>query len=126
MLIIAVVLLVCGGIFAIGFGCELGKDNDPSVLSFLLPIGLIITGACLIHEAGNGKPIGGQLERNAVYERLSSAPDNGKYVVVLRKQNGDVVVHLLDKNPPLASNYFKYTGNADNPYQLFLPVPPAK
>ncbi len=60
------------------------------------------------------------LKTNEIYEVASSVPEKGKWAVILRNQDGNLLAYILTQNPP---KVFKKTNDRKNPYQ---PYPPAQ
>ena len=114
LLMVLAFLVVTLSVFAI-------INENPDGL-FGIVLGIIVT--CLSLRAakddGIGKILYGDLEKDAIYVTLSSAPaDNGKYAVICRLQNGELHAYLLDQNPP---KVFKATGGKLRPFQQFPEV----
>ena len=115
---IIVVLLVAGLILAIWFGSCTDSGAGILVVAAAALIGL---GALVAYEHGTGELSIYRLEHNAIYETVSSTPDNGKYAVILREQDGSLSAYLMDQNPP---KMFKVTGVDAKTFEPFPPVSP--
>ena len=123
MIISGIVIVVIGVILLEIFGSILlQKDTSPFVLFAFAGFFMIATGFIVIYGEGKeGILLGtGRLKENAIYETVSSVPEKGKWVVVLRNQDGDLFAHLLDQNPP---KVFKKTNDPKNPYQSYPSAP---
>mgnify|MGYP001607576805 CR=1 FL=1 len=120
--LIIVVLLVVGFVFAILLGIAMKNSDDSGALLclFFSPI-FIGMGAVITYGHGTGELSIYRLEHNAIYETVSSTPDNGKYAVILREQDGSLSAYLMDQNPP---KMFKVTGVDAKTFEPFPPVSP--
>jgi len=85
--------------------------------------GFMVAALLTAYSSGSGELREGSLKPDAIYEVLSSAPDKGKYAVILREQDGHLVAHLLKNNPPKMFKYSNDMSDANDPY---LPFPPQK
>ena len=121
------VICVCFALalFAAAMGGVWLKENDnlAGAMALFFASAFIVVGAVFTRDLGAGKLAKvSVLTEHAIYETLSSVPDNGKYAVILREwdRGGNLASYLLDKNPPKT---FKAINDKNDPYQsVSIPV----
>ena len=104
-------ILFCFGLILLFYGFELNYDFIASFGPFIFLSIIFIVVGCIFVHVGTADHSSGSLKRavhflkgNNVYEVIGVVPFDGRFLVFIKHQNGDIRARKFDQKPP---NIFK-------------------